>query len=107
MTKIDLIIASSPIERREKIKIKVPKTKTEFRQLDLKSKTEKQLIKLGLRKWNEKTNLFLFPGEWFNIIPEGYNVVSISGKFQKFSKHTSDDDTRFGCLPYGIIPNKK
>lgn len=107
MTKIDIIVTSSPIEREQKIKIKVPKTKDEFKSLDLKNRTEKQLIKLGLRKWSNETNLFLFPGEWFKIIPQGYNVVSISGKPQKFSKHTSDDDTRFGCLPYGIVPNKK
>ena len=46
--------------------------------------------------------VILFPGEWYNIIPEGFEVTGLYGETYKFEKESSDDDIRFGCLPYGI-----
>lgn len=71
------------------------------------------LQKMGVGKWAEhgKDNdylkegeiHYLFPGEWYNSIPDGFEVVAISGTKEKFKKGISDDDIRFGCLPYGFI----
>ena len=47
--------------------------------------------------------LLLFPGDWFDHIPEGYVVTDINGEEEAFHKKTSDTDIRFGCLAYGII----
>jgi hypothetical protein len=47
-------------------------------------------------------DILLFPGEWFNIIPEGFLVTDLFGEQYAFIKEKSDDDIRFGCLAYGI-----
>lgn len=78
-------------------------TKQEFKTLAEKG-TKQQLIKVGFRKWKEKKpTLMLIPGNLFNSIPKGYPIVDIFGKKEKFDPATSDDDVRFGCLPYGIL----
>lgn len=46
--------------------------------------------------------ILLFPGEWYGIIPDGFDVVGLCGERYKFKKGESDDDIRYGCLPYGI-----
>lgn len=69
------------------------------------------LKELGLRAWNDPKEsddefdgrvLMLFPGEWYLSIPEGFEITSISGATEVFERGESDDDIRFGCLPYGI-----
>lgn len=47
-------------------------------------------------------DVILFPGEWYNIIPNGFKCTSLYGEESVFIKGKSDDDIRFGCLPYGI-----
>lgn len=46
--------------------------------------------------------VLLFPGEWFDIIPEGFIVTGLYGEQYPFKRKEADDDIRFGCLPYGI-----
>lgn len=48
---------------------------------------------------------YLFPGEWYNLIPEGFECVDIFGEKELFSLGKSDDDIRFGCLGYGFVRN--
>ena len=82
-----------------------PESVAEFN--TLKSLPKEVLKKMGIRIWDkdEKTNevYYLYPGEWFNIIPEGYPIVDIWAKDELFSKETSGDDIRFGCLAYGFM----
>lgn len=57
-------------------------------------------------------DILLFPGEWYKVIPNGYMVTGLCGEETPFQRGKSDDDTRFGCLPYGITrtiiaPNDK
>lgn len=47
--------------------------------------------------------LYLFPGEWYAHIPAGFEVVDIMGNRERFEPGVSDDDIRFGCLPYGVL----
>jgi hypothetical protein len=68
----------------------------------LRTMTKDQLKTLGLGPWDE-SGLMLFPGEWFDFIPVGFDVVDINGHHEKFDPKTSDNDTRFGCLAIGII----
>ncbi len=56
---------------------------------------------LGLQCWDE--SLWLFPAEWYDYIPEGYEVVDINLKIEKFIKGETDDDRRYGTLAYGIL----
>lgn len=48
------------------------------------------------------SEIWLYPGEWFDSIPDGYPVVGLFGKATLFDRATADDDIRFGCLPYGF-----
>lgn len=50
----------------------------------------------------EELDIILFPGEWYNLIPNGFSVVGLSGEKYSFEKGKSDNDIRFGCLAYGI-----
>jgi len=82
----------------------------------LRDMDEPVLLKLGLRMWGRKHEanllgedhgpmLYLFPGEWYPVIPKGFMVVSIMFEEKPFEPGVSDDDIRFGCLPYGILRN--
>lgn len=46
--------------------------------------------------------VLLFPHEWYGLIPDGFMVTGLNGERYAFKKGVSDDDKRFGCLPYGI-----
>lgn len=64
------------------------------------------LREMGCRRWDEPDEsghvLMLFPGEWYEAIPAGFRVVNIFGETESFVPGTTDDDIRFGCLPYGL-----
>lgn len=47
--------------------------------------------------------LWCFPVQWYDHIPEGYEVTTINGRTEKFKRGDTDDDRRFGCLPYGFV----
>jgi hypothetical protein len=66
--------------------------------LDLGSKEELPMEPLSI-----DMDIILFPGEWYNIIPDGFMVIGLSGEKYPFKRGKSDDDIRFGCLPYGIL----
>ena len=98
-------ITRSQHEREYELEISwKPETKDDF--FALKSLPSEVLKKMGVRVWdkNEETGKthYLYPGEWFNLIPEGYPVISISNKEEFFYKNKSDDDIRYGCLAYGF-----
>ena len=46
---------------------------------------------------------YLFPVEWYDHIPEGFEIISLFGEKEKFEHGKTDDDIRYGCLPYGFI----
>lgn len=59
-----------------------------------------QLLDLGMRKWDE--GLHLFPAEWYDHIPTGFEVETINGETERFDPAQQTDDRRFGVLAYGI-----
>jgi len=69
----------------------------------VKEAPESLLWDMGLRKFSEDGGLWLYPGEWFDAIPEGYEVTDINGYVERFCKATEDSDIRFGCLAFGFI----
>lgn len=81
-----------------------PRTAEEFDAL--KRLPEETLKRLGLGIWerdNEGAPHWLYPGEWYSCIPEGYEVTDICGEREAFKPGETDDDIRFGCLAYGFI----
>ncbi len=99
MKKIKILLPQ--FERTDGIKIieeNIPKTKEEFE--NLKTLSHKELIEKGLILWKE--GHYLFPGEWYNYIPDGIEIASIFGTEKYFNKDTSDNDIRYGALAYGF-----
>lgn len=77
-----------------------------LREMDLTA-----LRELGCRAWNDPSEiddefggqvLMLFPGEWYWVIPAGFVVTSIFNRDEAFVPGRTDDDTRFGCLSFGV-----
>jgi hypothetical protein len=81
--------------------------------------TREELLSLGCGSWNDH-GLMLFPGEWYNAIPLGYELRCINGEtsahrpYPRFpngeidwdaarDEEFTDDDIRFGCLAYGVM----
>ncbi|MFY0481648.1 hypothetical protein ACI6PS_03510 [Flavobacterium sp. PLA-1-15] len=50
---------------------------------------------------------FLFPAEWYDSIPNGFEIIDIYGNKVKFVQGTTDRDSRFGCLSFGFIRDSK
>lgn len=79
----------------------------------LKDLSDKALQKLGMRRWGREHEdgkgkewgklLWLFPAEWYDSIPEGYPIVDIMFREERFVRGKTDNDIRFGCLAYGIL----
>lgn len=46
--------------------------------------------------------IWLFPAEWYDRIPEGFPVVDIFGCLETFQRGTTDD-RRFGMLSFGVV----
>lgn len=61
---------------------------------------------LGLQLWSSDTDLWLFPVEWYEDIPEGLEIVTINEEEKKFDRNEDKKEARFGALPYGIVREK-
>lgn len=56
-----------------------------------------------IEELKEDMDIWLLPAEWYNSIPDEFELVSLSGEKHLFKKGKTDDDRRFGCLAYGIL----
>jgi hypothetical protein len=104
-------IIVTPVFHREPGEPKPSSPPESFSFSDLKDMNTKTLRELGLRPWNkagEKPDyhdgrvLWLLPGEWYNSIPDGFELIDIMGEKEIFKRGETDDDIRFGMLAYGI-----
>lgn len=68
--------------------------------------SDESLIAMGCCKWDEPDNegrtLWLYPGEWYDRIPDGTDIVDIFGARKKFKRGETDNDIRFGMLSFGF-----
>jgi len=66
---------------------------------------ETTLRELGIGIWdkNDEGTHYLFPKEWYGIIPNGLMVKMIDGEEIPFEPGVTDDDSRFGCLAFGFF----
>ena len=91
-------------EREYKLEISfIPKSKEEFD--TIRTLSSEVLKKMGVRVWEKNKNgevCYLYPDEWYDYIPNGYRILSISGNEEIFTKGETDDDIRFGCLSFGF-----
>ena len=71
--------------------------------IDFKNITVEEAKELRFGKWSdEQPDLWLFPLYLVPIIPEGLEIEYIDGTKGIYEKDKMDDDTRFGCVAYGI-----
>ena len=71
--------------------------------IDFSKITIEEAEELRFQRWDEEQpNFWLFPLYLVPIIPEGLEVMSISGDKFKYEKDKADNDIRFGCVAYGI-----
>lgn len=72
----------------------------------LRLRKSSELRAMGCGAWanrrSDKTSLMLFPAEWYEAIPSGFEVETISGRTEFFVPGETDNDRRFGCLAYGV-----
>jgi hypothetical protein len=54
-------------------------------------------------KWFPGMQLFLFPASLYDQIPDGLEVVSISGRVSRFERGKTSDDRRAGLLAFGVL----
>lgn len=85
----------------------LPKSKADFDFLRLKA-THSELIEKGLKVWEitEKGTHYLYPPEWYNVIPTGYPVYDIFEEKGKFNKRTYKNEARFGAMTFGFFRKK-
>ena len=55
-----------------------------------------------MMRWSASTNLWLFTPAEFNLLPDGFEVVSIQDEKRIKGTDYIDDDTRFGHMAYGV-----
>lgn len=99
-----LEIMTPQFERTDGVQVPV----TDFSKADWESlvdKPEATLKALGLGIWekDEKGTHWLYPKEWYSLIPDGLPITHIDGEKTTFCKGVTDDDYRFGCLSFGFI----
>lgn len=62
---------------------------------------------IGCQRWDEPDAegnvLWLYPAEWYPHIPDGTTITDINGQTEAFKRGETDDDMRFGALPYGFV----
>lgn len=71
----------------------------------IKKAPDRILLQLGLQRW--EAGHWLYPGEWYDSIPEGYRILDINGEEESFVHGETDDDIRCGCLAYGFMKEAK
>lgn len=89
--------------------LRVPMLQVSFSNLPLYD--DATLKAIGCQKWDEPNadgeTLWLFPHEWYAIIPDGTPIVVINGEHETFKRGETDDDMRFGALAYGFLKQER
>jgi hypothetical protein len=70
--------------------------------LDVTKLSREEAVELRFGKWDEDSDLYLFPLWMVPLIPDGLMVTSISGGEFPFNSKTTDTDVRFGCVAFGL-----
>ena len=65
---------------------------------------------LGCAQWDNEANpvvpghlLYLFPADWYEQIPDGFEIVTFTGKRETFLRGKTSPDRRYGVLAYGVL----
>ena len=73
------------------------------RHIDWSNLTREEALELRFGMWDEDMpNLYLLPLYLLPILPIGTELTTINGDKIVYDGTNVDDDTRFGCIAYGI-----
>lgn len=99
-----LEIVTPQFERTDGMQVPVPDMSVDdFRQLATRDEATLKAMGLGIWHRDDKGIHWLFPAEWYSRIPDGLEIVSISGEVEVFKRGKTDDDRRFGMLSFGFV----
>lgn len=115
----DAQIFIPPFERLVKREFEhIPNSEQEFRKII--SDAPSNILKgFGFEKWDTMNNLikegsvsmkpleidediWLFPYEWYGVIPNRFVVTNLWGRDHIFEQGVSSNNARYGCLCYGF-----
>lgn len=68
--------------------------------------TAEQMKDLGFKRWSEENPMCLIPLWLLPFLAEEIDCGCIDGSNGTLKKSEMDNDTRFGCLAYGVIPSE-
>jgi hypothetical protein len=69
--------------------------------------TDDEMLELGFGKWEEGNPIRLIPLYLFPFLADEMEIEDINGEKSIMKKSDMDNDQRFGCLAYGVIPKDK
>ena len=69
--------------------------------------TEAEMRELGFGIWSKEDPMFLIPLWLFPFLTDEVDCGCISGEKRIYKKSEMDNDHRFGCLAYGVMPKKE
>ena len=70
---------------------------------DILALTTAEASLIGFTQWSEDDpSLYLIPAWLYPALPVGLQVIGISGEGSEFSPETHDNESRYGCLAYGV-----
>lgn len=100
-----LQIVTPQFERTDGVTVPSPADFTRADWENLHTRPAETLEALGLGIWtkDKKRTHWLYPKEWYGLIPDGLPIVQIDGERELFKRGETDDDYRFGCLSFGFI----
>lgn len=66
--------------------------------------TEEEMLDLGFGRWSEESSMHRIPLWLLPFLADEIEVERLNGKKMVMKKSDMDNDTRFGCLAYGVVP---
>lgn len=71
--------------------------------IDFSKLTKEEALELRFGKWTDESDLYLIPIYLLPIIPIGIELTAIDGEKVIYDGENVNDDTRMGCLAYGLV----
>lgn len=104
---MQITIATPQFDRvDDKVVLIRPQGTEQFQALKRMSVADLKSLGCGVWSENDKGHHMLYPYEWYDNIPEGLEVVTISDRIEKFKPGVTSDDMRYGMLAYGFLVAK-
>lgn len=99
-----LEIMTPQFERTDEMQVPAPDMSADdFRLLATRDEATLKAMGLGIWDRDDKGTHWLFPAEWYSRIPDGLEIVSISGETKVFKRGETDVARRFGMLSFGFL----